>query len=139
MDILSIYISYVIPFPDSLPRTPVSHSLSLCFYEGAPTPTHSLPPHCPDILLHWGIEPSQDQGPLLSWMSRKAILCCICGWNLESLHVYSLVGGLVPGSSGGTGKFILLFLLWGCKPLQLLVSFLWLLHWGPCAQSNGWL
>ena len=27
-------------------------------------------------------------------------------------HVYSLVGGLVPGSSGGTGWLILLFFLW---------------------------
>jgi hypothetical protein len=53
--------------------------------------------------------------------------------------VYSLVGGLVHGSSGGTGWFISLFLLWGCKPLQLLGSFLSLLHWGPCTQSNGWL
>jgi hypothetical protein len=29
--------------------------------------------------------------------------------------VFSFIGGLVPGSSGGTGYFILLFLLWGCK------------------------
>jgi hypothetical protein len=43
-----------------------------------------------------------------------------------------LVDGLVSGSSGGTGWLILLFLLWGCKTLQLLGS-------GPCAQSNGWL
>ena len=28
--------------------------------------------------------------------------------------MYSLVAGLVLGSSGGTGSFILLFLLWGC-------------------------
>jgi hypothetical protein len=42
----------------------------------------------------------------------------------ESHHVFSLIGGLVPGSSGGTGWFILLFLLWGCKPLQLLGYFL---------------
>jgi hypothetical protein len=35
--------------------------------------------------------------------------------------VFSLVGGLVPRSSGGTGEFILMFLLWSCKPLQLLV------------------
>jgi hypothetical protein len=42
---------------------------------------------------------------------------------LESLHVYSLVGGLVPESFGGTCRFILLFLLWGFKPLQLLESF----------------
>ena len=37
--------------------------------------------------------------------------------------MYSLVGGLVPGNSGVTGWFILLFLLWGWKPLQLLQSF----------------
>jgi hypothetical protein len=93
-----------------------------------------LPPHPPNnsplllpslgILLQWGIKPSQDQGPLLSLMSDKAILCYICSWNHGSLHVFSSVGGLVPGSSGGTGWFILLFLLWGCKPLQLLGYFL---------------
>ena len=42
--------------------------------------------------LHWGIEPAQDQGPLLPLMSNKAILCYICGWSHESLQVYSLVG-----------------------------------------------
>ena len=36
-------------------------------------------------------------------MSDKAILCYICSWSHGSLHVYSLVGGLVSGSSGGTG------------------------------------
>jgi hypothetical protein len=30
----------------------------------------------------------------------NAILCYICIWNHGSLHVYSLVGGLVSGSSG---------------------------------------
>jgi hypothetical protein len=39
---------------------------------------------------------------------------------MGSLHVYSLVGGLVPGSSWSTDWFILLFLLWGWKPLQIL-------------------
>ena len=34
--------------------------------------------------------------------------------------MYSWVSGLVPGSSGITGWFILLFLIWSCKPLQLL-------------------
>jgi hypothetical protein len=33
-------------------------------------------------------------------MSYKAIICYICGWNHGSLHVYSLVGDLAPGSSG---------------------------------------
>ena len=33
--------------------------------------------------------------------------------------MFSLIGGLVPGSSGDTGWFILLLLLWGFIPLQL--------------------
>jgi hypothetical protein len=32
-------------------------------------------------------------------MPDKAILCYICSWS----HVYSLVGGLIPGRSGGKG------------------------------------
>jgi hypothetical protein len=72
-------------------------------------------------------------------MTDKAILCYICGWSHRSFHMYTLVGGLVPGSSEGTGWFMLLLLLWGCKPLQLLGSFLWSLHWGPCLCSVQWL
>ena len=83
------------------PSKPLSHPLSPCFYEGVPPPTHLLPLPCPGISLYWGIEPSQDQGPLLPLMPDKAILCYICSWSHESHHVYSLVGGLVPGSSRG--------------------------------------
>ena len=61
---------------------------------------HPLQPPRPGIPLHWGIKPSQDQAPLLPLMSNKAILCYLCGWSHGSLHVYSLVGDLVPGSSG---------------------------------------
>jgi hypothetical protein len=93
-----------------------------CFYEGAPTPTHPILPPRYGIPLHGGIEPSQNQGPLLPLMSNKAILCHKCGQRHGSFHVYSLVGGLVPGSSGDSGWLILLFFLWGCKPLQLLQS-----------------
>ena len=76
-------------------------------------------------------------------MPAKAIICFICSWNYGFLHVYSLVGGLVSGSSEGVGVG-----LWlvdtvvhpmGCKPLQLLQSFPWLLHWDHLAQSDGWL
>ena len=42
-------------------------------------------------------------------MSEKAILCYIYSWSHGSLHVYSLVGGLVPGRSWGSGWLILLF------------------------------
>jgi hypothetical protein len=87
-DIFSIYISNVIPFPDF----PSSHFPFPC------SPTHPLPLPCPGIYLHWGIQPSQDQGPLLPLMTDKAILCYICGWSHGSLLLYSLVGGLVPGS-----------------------------------------
>jgi hypothetical protein len=52
--------------------------------------------------------------------------------------VHSLVGDLVPGSSGGGGVWLvdiivfvdidiivdIIFILWGCKPLQLLQFFL---------------
>jgi len=74
---------------------------SPCFYEGAPPPSQACPTYHPGIPLHWGIKTSQDQGPLHPLMLDKAILCYICSWSYGSLHVYSFVGGLVPGSSGG--------------------------------------
>jgi hypothetical protein len=114
------------------PKSPI-HTPSPCSL------THQLLLPDPGIPLHWGIEPSQDQGPPLPLIPNKVILYHICGWCHASLHVFSSVGDLVPGSSGGTGWFILLFLLWGCKPLQLLGSFLWVLHWGTCVQFNGCL
>jgi hypothetical protein len=58
-------------FPVSPLETP-SHLLS---------PIHPLTPSCPGIPLHWGIEPSQDQGPLLPLMPNKAIFWYICGWS----------------------------------------------------------
>jgi hypothetical protein len=118
LDIFFIYISNFIPFPGFPYKNPLSHPPSPC------SPTHPFMLLCPGIPLHWGIEPSLDQGTLLPLMSNKAILCYICSWSHGFLHVYSLVGGLVPGSSGDTGWFILLFLLRGCKLLQLLWSFL---------------
>jgi hypothetical protein len=88
-----IYILNVLPFPGFPSENPVSHPLSPCSL------THPLPLPCPGIPLHWGIEPSQDQGPLLPLMTVEAIHCYICGWSHGSLHVYSLVDGLVPGNS----------------------------------------
>ena len=84
------------PFLVSLPKTSYPIPPSPC------TPTHPLQLPCPGIPLHWGIEPSQDQGPILPLMRPSVtILCFICSWSHGSLHVCSLVGGLVPGSSGG--------------------------------------
>ena len=83
----------IIPFPLSPPHT---HH---------PIPLSSLPPptpdsHCSGIRLQWGIKPPQDQGPPLPLMPDKAILCYICSWSNGCLHVYTLVGSLVPGNSG---------------------------------------
>jgi hypothetical protein len=83
------------PFLVSPPyNPPPSYPLSSCSL------THPLLLPCPGISLHGDIKPSQDQGPHLSLISDRAILCYICSWSHGSLHVYSLVGGLVPGSSG---------------------------------------
>jgi hypothetical protein len=41
-------------------------------------------------------------------MPAKVILCYICFWGHGSFHVYFLVGGLFPGSSGASGWLILL-------------------------------
>jgi hypothetical protein len=82
------------PFLVSPPR-PLSHPPSPC------SPTHPLLFPYLWIFVHWSNEPSHDQGPLLLLMSNKVILCYICSWSHESLHVYSLVDRLVPGSSEG--------------------------------------
>jgi hypothetical protein len=83
------------------PRNSLNHLLFRCFYEGVPPPTHPFPPPHPGITLHWDIHrSSQDQGALLALMRDKAILCYLCIWSHRSLYVYSLVGGLVPVSSG---------------------------------------
>jgi hypothetical protein len=98
-------------YPLFCPPQPTIPSPIPCFYEGVPPPTHLLPPQCPGIPLHWGIKPSQDQGALLPLMPNKTILCYVCGWSHGSLHVYSLVGGLVPESSGRSGWLMLFFFL----------------------------
>jgi hypothetical protein len=102
------------PFPVSSPTLPFSSSFP-CLHKGAPLPTHPLLSHHPSIPLCWGIKPAQDQGPLLPLITEKSIICYICSWSHGSLHVYSLVGSLAPGSSGGS-SWLILFLLWGCKP-----------------------
>ena len=91
---LYICISNIIPFPVSPLESPYPIPPPLASMRMFPT--HPLPPHGPQIPLHWGTEPSQDQQPLLPLIPDNAILCCICSWSHGSLHVYSLVGGFSP-------------------------------------------
>ena len=67
----------------------------------------------------------------------KVILYYICSWSYGSLHVYSLVGGLVSGSSGVSGWLILSFFLWGCRPFHFLQSSPYVLHWDLHALSHA--
>jgi hypothetical protein len=78
------------------------------------------------------------KGPLLPLMPDKAILCYKCSWSHGSLHLCSLVGGLVPGRFEASSCLILLFFQWGCKPLQLLQSFPYLLQFRSSC-SVQWL
>ena len=126
MLIFYLFIFHVIPFPDFPSGSPLSHPPSLCLAVQVLPHTHLLLCPHPNIPLHWGMEPSQDQGPLLSLMPDKAILCYVGRWSLGSFHVYSLDGGLVLVSSGGSGWLILLFFLWVVNPfssLSLVSSF----------------
>jgi hypothetical protein len=61
---------------------------------------HPLMHSCLTVLtyIHWNTKSPQDPGPPRPLMSDKAILCYICGWSHRS-YLYSLAGGLVPGSS----------------------------------------
>ena len=92
----------------------------------APKPSHSHSQswHSP-ILGHRTFTGPRASPPL---MTNQAILIYIYRQSHMSQNVFSLIGGLVPRSSGGTDQFIWMFFLWGFQPLQLLVYFLQLLH-----------
>jgi hypothetical protein len=64
LDIFFIYISNAIPFPSFPSKNPLSSPPSPC------SSTHPLALPDPGIPLYWGIEPSQDQGPLLALMTN---------------------------------------------------------------------
>jgi hypothetical protein len=59
LNIFFIFISNVFSFPNFPSENPLSTPSSPC------SPTHSLPLRDLGIPLYWGIEPSQNQGPLL--------------------------------------------------------------------------
>ena len=79
-------------------------------------PTTPMSPHRPYPTLGNQAFPGP-RASLLLLMPDNGILWYICGWSHGSPHVYSLGGGLVPGISAGSVWLILLFFLWGCKPL----------------------
>ena len=66
------------------------YSPPFCLYECTP-PTIPLSwPHHFSIPFLWEIKTPKNQGPPLPLMSDKAILCYMCIWSHESLHVDSM-------------------------------------------------
>jgi hypothetical protein len=94
---------FLVP-PLKLPIPP-----STCFYEVAPPPTHS----CLPTLAFPYTATSNLQRTKVSLMPYKAILCHICSWSHWSLHVYSLVGYLMHGSSRGHKSFFFFLMVSG--------------------------
>ena len=112
-----IYFHFIC-YPSSqfpLHKTPIFFP-SPCLYEGAllPPSPFSLSSLSFPYPGSWSLH--RTKGAPLLLMPDKDILFCISSWSHKSCHMHSLVGGLVPGSFGGSGRLILLFFLWGCKP-----------------------
>ena len=99
------------------PRHLLAHPSFLLLWGCAPTHLSPLP--CPCIPLHWGFEPSQDQGPLLPLMPYKAIFCYIGGWSNGSLHgsLQQFVGHLSPAQ-----LYLRFFVLKHLKTVRLVQS-----------------
>jgi hypothetical protein len=137
--IFFIYISNVFPFPGLPFRTTLSQSPPPASISGcSPThpPTSIFPPWHSPTLRHQTLSgprasPPTDvqQGYPLPhmWPAPWVPPCVFFGW-------WSSSWGLQ-----GSSLLTLLLPPWGCNPPQLLQSLLQLLHWGPRAQSNGWL
>jgi hypothetical protein len=109
------------PFPVPPPGPPSSITPpppSMRMFPHQPTLT-SLHSHSP-TLGHQAFTGPRASSPIDTQQGHPLLHMQLEPW---PLHVYSLVGGSVPGSSGGSG-WLTLFFLWGCKLLQLLQSFI---------------
>jgi hypothetical protein len=104
----SLFLLWKPPIPSSLPY----------FYKGAPPPTHpptpTSPPWHSPTLGHPAFIGPRASSPTNSRRGHPLE----CSWSHGSLHVYSLVGGLIPRSSGVSGWLILFFFQWVTHPFN---------------------
>lgn len=93
-------IYWLSPLPLFPPSNPFSNTPSLCFYGGVPPPTYqksnSLHLHS-SILGYWAFSGPRYSFTLDAWQYHPLLPMRQKLW---VLHMYSLVGGLIPGSSG---------------------------------------
>jgi hypothetical protein len=131
-----IYISNVIPLPGfpsaNLSQFPLP---TACFrilpYPRTHPPTAALLlpqpilPHGSSIPLYWGIEPStglRAYPPPTHTHTDKAILCYMSSWSCGSMcTLWLLVYSLGAWRGVEYGWLILLFFLWVCKSLRLIL------------------
>jgi hypothetical protein len=84
-------------FPVAPPQSPIPYTLSFASMRVLPYP----PTQCSSVPLRWGTKTPQNQGPPLTLISDKAILCYLCIWSHGSLPVHFLVSAQVLGALGG--------------------------------------
>ena len=125
-------------FPIPLLKSTIPPSLSLLLWGCSHTQSST-----PGSLLWYSstLEHQAFSGPkpFLPLMFNKGTLCYISGWSHGNFHVHSLVGGFIAGSSGLSVCLILLFFLKVANTFSSFSPFSNFLHWGPHAQSNGWM
>ena len=106
------------PFPISLPENPYPTHLLLLLWECAPTHPSTLTSpttHSP-TLGHWAFTGPRASFPTDAQQGRPLLYI---NQKHGSLHGYSLVGSLDPGSSG----WLILFFLWVANPFSSFSSF----------------
>jgi len=140
LNISLVYISIVIPSPGFPYSSILSYPPLLLLLWGC-SPTHPSTLSClstwhSPTLGHWAfIGPrssppidAQQGNPLLHMrLEPRNPPCVFFGWRFS------------PWELRGVCLVDVVVLPMDCKSIQLLQSFLQLLHWGPHAQSNGWL
>jgi hypothetical protein len=112
-----LHFKYYPPSTNPLSHLPPPASMRMLPHSS----THTSPLQHPPILRHRASTGPRASLPIDTRQDHPLLHMQLEAW--VPPFVYSLVSGLVPGSSLGSGWLILLSFLWGYKSLQLLPSF----------------
>jgi len=118
LDTFFIYTSNIIPLPCFPSRHPLSHPPAPASMRVLPHPPTLPPPPLPWQPPTLGHQAFPGPRASLPIDVRQGHPLLHTGRRHGLPHVYSLVGGLVPGSSGGSGWLMMLFFLWVANPFS---------------------